>query len=235
MPGWEEYDRAEHVNKFGYNPSIDAATPEDVWSGGGNYTWVSAAGALTVVSDSANDVGGGTPGTGARTVVVEYLDSNYKTQTVTVTLNGTTPVNPSLTAIRCHRAYVATAGSGGTNAGNISVKIGTPVVAHIAANAGQTLQATYTIPADYSKAYLHRVYHSIAQKTSAMGTFTLYFRPFGGAWRILRINGVSTLSEEVFEDDHAILLLPKTDLYMRADVSANGTAVAGGFDIVFRR
>jgi hypothetical protein len=63
------------VTAIGNNPDLDTATlPEDIWSGGGQYPWMTGATALEVVSDSANDAAAGT---GARTVTINGLDINY--------------------------------------------------------------------------------------------------------------------------------------------------------------
>lgn len=236
MPaGWADYDIGDHVNKFGYNPSIDSATPEDVLSAGGLTVWPSVAAALTIVSTSANDAAAGT---GARTVKLLYLDANYKQQIATVTLNGLTAVSAGVSAIRCDRAFVMTAGSGGSNAGNLSIKIGASTVTTIPANEGQTLKAAFTIPADYSQSYLRRLYASIPTKTAASAIIRLKIRPFGGAWRTWRIIGASSsagIVEEVFERSIASHVEPKWDIVINADVSGNGIAVAAGFDLELRR
>ena len=74
---------------------------------------------LSVVSSSANDAAAGT---GARTVVIEYLNGQLDYSFEVVTLNGTTPVLTLATDVRCVQAvHVATAGSGAKAAGNITV------------------------------------------------------------------------------------------------------------------
>lgn len=74
---------------------------------------------LSVVSDSVND---GVGGTGARTVVIEYLNGQLDYSFEIVTLNGTTPVLTLATDVRWVQAvHVATVGSGNAAAGNISV------------------------------------------------------------------------------------------------------------------
>ena len=77
---------------------------------------------MTLVSSSANDAAAGT---GARTVVVEYLNGDLDYSFELVTLNGTTPVNMVATDVRWVQAvHVATVGSGAKAAGNITVTNG---------------------------------------------------------------------------------------------------------------
>lgn len=77
---------------------------------------------LSIVSTSASDAAAGT---GARTVVVEYLNGNLDYSFEVVTLNGTTPVLTLATDVRWVQAvHVATAGSGTVAAGDITVANG---------------------------------------------------------------------------------------------------------------
>jgi len=77
---------------------------------------------LSIVSSSAND---SAAGTGARTVVVEYLNGDLDYSFEVVTLNGTTPVLTLATDVRWVQAvHMATAGSGGKAAGNITAANG---------------------------------------------------------------------------------------------------------------
>ena len=91
--------------KFGR--SLAATTGTDVWAVGTSFVEPATAAAITIVSSNANDTAAGT---GARTVFVEYIDSNYNSVTVTVTMNGTTPVAVG-TGRHVNRGYVVTAGS----------------------------------------------------------------------------------------------------------------------------
>lgn len=78
----------------------------------------------SIVSANANDT---SAGTGARTVTLTYFDQNLNgPYTETIALAGTTPVNTVATNI-CfiEDMRVATVGSGGSNAGIISLKAAT--------------------------------------------------------------------------------------------------------------
>lgn len=106
----------DSVQKFGYNPDIDTTSdPEDVIFGGGTAYFPSsvvAAANIDIASDSSND-DGNPGGTGAQTLFIQGLDSNYMLQSETVTLEGTDNANPANDYLRIFRAYVVTSGTGG--------------------------------------------------------------------------------------------------------------------------
>jgi len=130
-------------NKFGYNLDVD--TGEEVVSAfGGTYTPPTTATTLTIVSsDTADD--GDPAGTGAQRIQITGLDANRKTQTETVTLNGTTNVVTTSTWLGINRAAVALAGSAQENVGTITVTAttGGAVLAQIPAREGTTQQCIY--------------------------------------------------------------------------------------------
>lgn len=103
----------------------------------------------SIASASANDTAAGT---GARTVNITYYDQlGVGPYTETVTLNGTTYVNTIATNI-CfiEEMQIITAGSGGTNAGILTLKAaaggGGATIGTIAASAGQTYWAHHYVP-----------------------------------------------------------------------------------------
>jgi hypothetical protein len=121
---------------------------------------------MTVSSTSADDTAAGT---GARTVVVQGLDANYNEVTETVTMNGQTAVTMSASLLRVNYAYVATAGSGNSAAGDIYIGTGT-VTAGVPATAydiikfdyNNTTTGSYTVPASYT-AYVSQGLFSAGQ------------------------------------------------------------------------
>ncbi len=142
-----------NVTVFGFNPDVDT-TQVSVWPLPSLITFPSSALQMTVSSTSANDT---SAGTGARTVVVQGLDANYNEVTETVTLNGQTPVTMAASLLRVNYAYVATAGSGNSAAGDIYIGTGT-VTAGVPATVydiikfdyNNTTTGSYTIPAGYT-------------------------------------------------------------------------------------
>jgi hypothetical protein len=118
------------------------------------YTEQASAAQRSIVSSSAADAAAGT---GARTVKITYFDNTLAgPYTETVTLNGTTPVNTTATNIRfVEKMDVMTVGSGGSNAGIISLKAATggggATIWSIAAGSNQTFSASnHYVPAGYT-------------------------------------------------------------------------------------
>lgn len=175
----------------GVNKDVDAGT-EDIWDGGGAYTGqpVGSAEALNIVSGSAND---DTGGTGARTLRVEGLDASGAYVEETVTLDGTTPVVTASTWLRVLRAFILTAGSGGTNAGAITIKHNVTtanVFTVIEAGRGQMSAAAVTVPAGRTgkiTSWGGQVY-GLSATAAGEGMLRLKVRPAGSnqAWRVLR-------------------------------------------------
>lgn len=222
--------RHELMLKFGRNPDIDANVEETIWEAGGTYTFDASAVAMEILSASGDDAAGGT---GARTVTIRGLDANWNQSTVTVTLNGVTPVAIG-TWLRVHRAQVATAGSGLVNAGLLTVRTvtGSSTRLVIGAGNGQTLMAVYTIPAGFT-GYLIDYYASANAVAAAYLDVKLWTKDANGI-----INLKHQQSTTGFVDYHfgAPFKIPeKNDIYLNAVSSANNTDVCGGFNIVLVR
>lgn len=217
------------ANAIGVNPDIDTATvPECVVAQGGMYSFLSAASALEVVSDSANDTAAGT---GARTVRLELLDANYVSAVVVVTLNGLAAVavggGPYL---RVNDMRVASVGSGESNAGNITLRVsgGGSTLSYMLAGKGRAQQAVYTVPANRTAFAMHSKVGIIRAKQSVSAEIELQSRTGTGAW-IVR-NTVQASSDGNVSDISDPPLPPpflqKTDIrYVVTNVSANDTAV----------
>ena len=210
-----EYDKLSGIQKFGYNPGV-GATDETVWSAGGVYAYISTAGTASVTTSSTDDNGG--------TVEIQGLDSDYNLQTVTATIAGSATVE---TFIRVFRVIMITPGTGQTtNVGNITVTVDSTTAGFITAGQGQSLQAVYTVPANY-RAYLLSVVSGTEKEKEV--TTKLLARPTGGSFntktyetsrgRMLR----QYLINEVFDS--------KTDIELRVNADAD-TGISGGFELL---
>jgi hypothetical protein len=232
---------ATPVFKFGFNSAV-ANTGETIWAQGGLYTWQAAAATVSVTSSSTDDDSTPTPGTGALTVVLEGLDANYVEQSETIILNGTTVVNSTKTYLRLHRMYVATAGTGLTNAGVIYAatsgdtyttpgvpNTATKIMSTIAAGEGQTLQAFYTVPAGYT-AYLTDIMGGSVDGNNAT-TLDVRKREFGGAFRT-RHKFVVFKSTVQLHYNIPLVLPEKTDLEMRGTSAAGTPDVDSSFNLL---
>lgn len=222
------------VNKFGNNVDIDTGSvPEDVWNYGGTYTgFASAAETLTVTSDSTADAAAGT---GARTIRITGLDANYNQQSETVTLNGTTGVTTTNTFIRAHTATILSAGSGGVNAGTITITQSTTtanVMLSMIPGRNQTNVSAFTIPAGYT-GYLTKLHGQIRGGTTATADGFIWTRSFGAPFRGRRpftISASAPLMDTIYG---GLVLTEKSDLVLRIDyVSAINTHVSAGYDLI---
>jgi len=136
-------------------------TEKTIWGTTGRYAFQTSAQALEILSSSTAD---DTGGTGAITVKVEGLDSNYNDINETVTLDGTTAVDLSLTYLRINRMTTVTAGSGNSNAGTITLRLdGAGVsqsIMEIGANRSQ--DGVFTVP-NTKTAFILATYVSIGK------------------------------------------------------------------------
>lgn len=230
------------MQKFGRIADIDAVdTNEEIWDGQSAYSWPAAAATMTLSCVNGADV---VDGTGARTVRIYGLDASYDEVSfdLSPTLAGT-EIPTDL--IRVYRAYVLTAGTGGTNAGDIWIGTGTITsgvpankYAGILAGNGQTLMAIYTMPVTLADGTvigpgtLTRWYASIGAVSAAFATIALMVREFGGAWRVRRVVGVSEGGLFSESPTGGIEIPPKADVMIRVLTNGvNGSDISGGFDI----
>lgn len=226
------------VNKFGHNPASGTGA-EDVWGPGGTYGFYpTTAQSMEIVSTSTNDT---SAGTGARTVQVYGLDTNWALQDETVTMNGTTAVALANTYIRTFRAIVLTAGSTETNEGNISIQVsgGGTVGADIRAADGQTQQAIYTVPAN-TTGYFLKGYVGLAadNKSAEVAGFKWLARPntvANGAWAVKGQMSCVSLGSSWWQYEYGApggALPGKTDVRIQCYESTVAMGVVGGFDIL---
>jgi hypothetical protein len=143
-----------------------SATLQDIWDAGGELVYPTAGEQWEILSSDTNDT---SAGTGAQTVVIQYLDDNYVEQAEVLTMNGTTAVDfVAIDAFRFRRALVFTAGSGDINAGDITIRPsgGGNTRGQIKAGNGNSLDGHFTVPADKA-AYLVFVYTNVNKSEDA--------------------------------------------------------------------
>ena len=227
------------IFKFGFNPDIDN-TLETVWTQGGLYSYLESATVLKVSSSSTADT---SAGTGARTVELFGLDTNYDEINEIVTLNGQTAVNTTKEYLRINRMIVRSAGTGGANAGIIyagtgTVTTGVPanIYATIAIGDNQTLMSLWTVPKDYT-AYLYQSHVTAACTTSnKLLTTTIVARPYGEVFQVKDKFGIQVDGGDI----HQVYKFPlkfteKTDIEVRAiaDAGSANVEVSAGLDIIY--
>ena len=215
------------VTLFGYNGDLDQ-TEESVWPNGGTVPHPTTASVLDIVSTSTDD---DAAGTGARTVFIEGLDNNYNVVSETVVLDGTTVVETVNSYLYVNQLYVATTGSGGVNAGEITAKVDTTLYDLIAVGYNQRTTAHYCVPAGYT-AYLTQGVITAGQ-ASGSTSITAFLKQHGSDG-ILRVVAISTLNNGSIQYDFAypIAITEKSCFGATAVGSANNNSVSAFFNFV---
>lgn len=167
-----EGDIAGHspYSKMAYSPA-QTTTEGDIWGLNTSYVFPTTAIQMAVVSTSANDT---SAGTGARTVRIWYLKSDYSEATTDVILNGTTPVNTSVSDIfRVNNFRILTTGTGYKAAGNISLTSvgGATSYSVILTGFTRARNSIYTVP--LGKTYYITSINVGCTKTSSSGVVAL--------------------------------------------------------------
>lgn len=227
--GFGIFTRYARTVALGNNPDIDIATvPEDVWSGGGLYPWMTASTALEIVSSDAAD---SAAGTGARTVSIVGLDAAYEPVTQVVTLNGTTPVPNPIELFRINSAIVATSGSGQVNAGTITIRDAGAGATRtlIALGYGITRQSQFTVRAGYTLQIISMLFNVQRQGTEPGATVATWVRAENGTYRMpLEI----TVGGNPYRHDGipGVIVPEKSDFGLRCNaVKSNNTDITAGW------
>lgn len=226
-----------HFLKFGRNPAV--TTTEDVWNGGGIYTGhptSTTAETIEVFSSDAADTN--VSGSGAWTFEIVGLKSATSTiyETETLNLNGTNAVTSTNTWWRVNRARVLTAGSGGANVGNITVRHTTTtanIFAVLPAGFNQTSIAAYTVPYTVT-GYLEQITINSSRTTgTGYSVISLRSRKQGEVYQSKLIYSANdTASIRHIFNDAEVVFEPLTDIVMRVDsVSSGSFDVSASFEI----
>ena len=213
-------DNFSGIQKFGYNGSVGTSF-ETIWDGGGDYTFITSAGTATATSSN-------TGADNAGTVKIFGLDSNYDLAEETLTIGGSAG---STSFIRVHRAIMLTATTGNANVGTISITVSSTTVAQIQPTYGQTLMAVYTVPRNY-RAYLVQLDVGSSKDLENEIKFRIKGIDNGNVWNtrsfITTRGGFTEKNYYVPE-----IILPKTDIEMRAKSSAT-SSISGGFELLLQ-
>lgn len=225
-------------SKFGRNTDIDTGTaPEDVWEGGGLYTGFPT-GAAETMEIASSDAADAAAGTGARTVTISGLldGDGVAAADVTVTLNGTSQVSLGAgTYSRASRIVVDTAGSGGANAGVLTLRH-TSTTANIFAGMpigrNQTAIMAYTVPVGQTL-YVRRMAAHLGRASGGAGSAQIGFlrRPFGGVFQTFRAPELTNSAPYIIDSGRVVVFEARTDILVRVeDVSDDNTMVSAEMD-----
>jgi len=220
---------------FGYNPDVDTAE-ESVWPDGGVVPHGQSASVLKVSSTSASDT---SAGDGARTVLIQGLDADFKEISETVVLAGQTEVLTTKSYVAINNLVVLTVGSTGHNVGDINVGTGTvtagvPAVLWdlIAPTYNERTTGHYTIPAGYT-GYMHTGIFTAGQ-TSGSTSITGFLKITDNVNSITRVGAVVTINNGSVQYDfpYPLVIPEKFCLGATADGSSSNNSVSSMFGIL---
>lgn len=230
------------VHKFGSNDTVPNGVFNDIWAYGptdSTYNWPATTEGFRV--RAGGNVNDDAAGTGAQTILIQYLDATGVSVEETLTLAGVSASASTVgTGRRVQRAFVDDVGTiKGNNTGLIIIEndVTNEVVAVIDAGIGQTQQTTYTIPLGHT-GFLWRVELSVAVGANKDADVRLWQRrdayitsaPFG-AIRLVRqwlaVQGGRTA--EFFSQPFFPAL---TDLWFEGKGNGAITAIDVDYDLV---
>lgn len=226
------------IDKFGVNELITTATdPEDVWEGGGVYTYDAdgTAPIVSIASDDASD---------DQIISILGLDISGDEVSQTKTLQGTTRLALDTPLWRVYRVQ-----NDGTSdlAGTVFVYTGTgavpsvgdPEIRAIIDNGNnQTLMALYTVPRG-KVAFLYRGESGIgasggptATADYAVGSYQS--RRYGKVFKIRKVITMSVNGTSIFQDRRSFpdIIPALTDIKLHISVVTEDLNVWGTFDIM---
>ena len=225
----------DYIEKFGANLSVGADI-ETIWETGGIYEYLTVASTVSAISDDSGDT---VTGTGARTIEIQGLDSNYNTVTEVISTNGTSSGSASTNEfLRIYRALVKTAGSTGTNEGHIDINAGSTTVISIGTKGtgvnkegfGQSQTSVYTIPAGKT-GYITQWSVGSSVYNSGVQAFLMLSEPNDGP--IMRTKDIMFLNNFSIKDYKVPLqALEKTDIEVRAYDTATGVPVSTSYNVI---
>ncbi len=225
----------DYIEKFGANLSVGADI-ETIWETGGIYEYLTVASTVSAISDDSGDT---VTGTGARTIEIQGLDSNYNTVTEIISTNGTSSGPASTNEfLRIYRALVKTAGSTGTNEGHIDINAGSTTVISIGTKGtgvnkegfGQSQTSVYTIPAGKT-GYITQWSVGSSVYNSGIQAFLMLSEPNDGP--IMRTKDIMFLNNYSIKDYKVPLqALEKTDIEVRAYDTATGVPVSTSYNVI---
>lgn len=218
------------INKFGRNADVDA-TQEDIWDGGGTYSWPTTA-SITHVRSAVDSAA-----TRGMTLEVQGLDANWDLVVQNATLNAvdsTTEVVLTTPLIRCFRIkntsdtdndQAIQAGPTGFGTINAQITIGY----------NQTLMALYTIPNGFTGFVVSVWGNDNRVVTTGAADITFWARSFGGVFRVQRTVGAQISGNTGFQHYFTpyAKYSSKTDLKMTG-IGTSGTNhdISAGFDLI---
>ena len=202
-------DRTGIFNIDGINKDVDT-TEETIWNVGGNWSRLSSAQTMSIVSSSLSDTS--VAGIGARMIRVIGLDENYDEISENINLLGIVPVITTNSFLIIHYLTIITCGSNSTNVGNITATATSSLTTQARIDAGDGLSKNgfFIVPNKRRAKIISRLYNAR--------------RAYGGlsqTYPIIDVVQVNTLSTgaKIRSLQHSIDTYNSSSLKVKNDVS----------------
>lgn len=223
--------------KFGFNNNIGTAGEEVIASFGGTFTPLVSATTLTLVSANTADT---LAGNGARSLLIQGIDANRKSQFEFINLNGATPVVTVNTWLGVNRIVVYSSGSSKANVGNITctATTGGTTQAHIPPFSSITQQLIFHTQAGFD-GLINRVSFNVLK--TAAGTaprVTISMRIWNPNitdtnYLIRRFKIDTSVTNDIERKYELPIRLDPTDVvWFTLETDQNNTIVDGEVDII---
>lgn len=203
----------------------------DVWTGGGDLVYLTAAETMNVASDSANDV---QFGSGGRICVLIGVDNDYKEISEAVIMNGPTPVETTKKFLRVNDCVAIESGISEVNEGNItSTASGSGTLqCHCASGYTRSQNSQFTVP--LGKSFIAIGWSPQGARTIPGGQTPCFLVDVDGRVRIPATNlsisrqftyrldtGLGQLGYEPFPVENPII--ERSDVRIRCSTDTNGS------------
>lgn len=222
-----------YLGKFGYRDTTTAAVGEEtLWADNSNLVIMTTADTFDITYNNATD---GTGGTGARTLLIDYLDANSKLQQAVHVLGGTGTDTTAFTGLGINRAVVISNGGAGynTNAITFTDTSGGNTQAYIPATDSVTQQLVVHCPIN-SVPILKYLRVTGNRTGGSSPTVDIKLRVYNRLVdtnylvRRYKIDTAVTNKVESFED---IKFSGRDVIFLTVDVSVNNTQLQGVMSI----
>lgn len=235
VPGWSR------VAQLGHNPDLNSNTvPEDIWTLGGIYPWLTGPTLVKIKSDNPADAPGGAGCASVRSLV---LNSAGVEAPVTTTLNGTTFVNLTDPISACNGLLGMDPGVAGalvSNVGTITLcrQDNDAVIAVIPPGRGSSQQSQYTTPAgkDLIILGLEAALTALSGANDRSADVDTWFQAPGQIYRMPRRIACTDKGPTNLEPRTCIIVPALNRFQMRATAvsSTSQTSVNGAFEALLR-
>lgn len=223
-------------NKFGYNTDVDTTTdPEIVASWGGTSQYITAGETLSVVSTSTAD-DGDPAGTGANSVIIYGVESNWDAITEVVTLNGTTPVVTTNSFIGVNRMAIYLAGTGKTNAGTITATASSSgyTMGQMPIGQGTSQQLIFYVPRNHQFLATWLVLNALKEGPASAPIVTfrgwVYSATSNAEYEVYRgSEDTNATTDLILNPAEPFIIGEKSILWFTAETTQNDTTVRGRF------